>query len=31
MMQYAGSVSFKNVNIEPARKGRSINSPQAAP
>ncbi|MBD0372695.1 MAG: glycoside hydrolase family 28 protein [Pyrinomonadaceae bacterium] len=31
MMQYAGSVSFKNVNIEPARKGRSLNSPQAAP
>jgi polygalacturonase len=31
MMQYAGSVSFKNVNIVPAKKGRSINSPQAAP
>jgi polygalacturonase len=31
MMQSAGSVSFKNVNIEPAKKGRSLNSPQAAP
>jgi polygalacturonase len=31
MMQYAGSVSFKNVQIEPAKKGRSLNSPQAQP
>jgi unsaturated rhamnogalacturonyl hydrolase len=31
VMQYAGSISFKNVTIEPAKKGRSLNSPQAAP
>lgn len=31
VMHHAGSVSFKNVNIEPAKKGRSINSPQATP
>ena len=31
VMNHAGSVSFKNVNIEPAKKGRSINSPQATP
>ncbi len=27
VMNHAGSVSFKNVTIEPARKGRSVNSP----
>jgi polygalacturonase len=27
VMQHAGSVSFKNVTIEPAKKGRSANSP----
>jgi polygalacturonase len=31
VMNHAGSVSFKNVTIEPAKKNRSINSPQAAP
>ncbi len=31
VMNHAGSVSFKNVQIEPAQKGRSINSPQATP
>jgi polygalacturonase len=29
VMQHAGSVSFKNVTIEPAKKGRSANSPGA--
>ena len=28
VMNYAGSVSFKNVTIEPAKKTRSVNSPQ---
>jgi unsaturated rhamnogalacturonyl hydrolase len=27
----AGAISFKNVTIEPAKRGRSINSPQANP
>jgi unsaturated rhamnogalacturonyl hydrolase len=31
MMQHVGSVSFKNVNIEPAKKGRSRNSPESKP
>jgi polygalacturonase len=31
VLQYAGSISFKNVTIEPAKKGRSLNSPQATP
>jgi len=31
VMNHAGSVSFKNVTIEPARKARSVNSPQSAP
>ena len=31
VLQHAGSVSFKNVTIEPAKKGRSLNSPQATP
>jgi polygalacturonase len=31
VMQHAGSISFMNVTIEPAKKGRSLNSPQAAP
>jgi unsaturated rhamnogalacturonyl hydrolase len=30
VLQYASSISFKNVTIEPAKKGRSLNSPQAA-
>jgi polygalacturonase len=30
MMNHAGSFSFENVTIEPAKKGRSLNSPQAA-
>jgi hypothetical protein len=30
VLEYAGSISFKNVTIEPAKKGRSLNSPQAA-
>ncbi|HEX8137003.1 MAG TPA: glycoside hydrolase family 28 protein [Pyrinomonadaceae bacterium] len=30
VMEYAGSISFRNVTIEPAKKGRSLNSPQAA-
>jgi polygalacturonase len=30
-VQHAGSISFKNVTIEPAKKGRSRNSPQAKP
>jgi polygalacturonase len=30
VMNHAGSVSFKNVTIEPAKKGRSLNSPQSA-
>jgi unsaturated rhamnogalacturonyl hydrolase len=29
VMNHAGSFSFENVTIEPARKGRSANSPQA--
>jgi polygalacturonase len=29
VMQHAGSVTFKNVTIEPAKKGRSANSPGA--
>jgi unsaturated rhamnogalacturonyl hydrolase len=28
VMNHAGSVSFTNVTIEPAQKGRSLNSPQ---
>jgi unsaturated rhamnogalacturonyl hydrolase len=31
VMNHAGSVSFKNVTIEPAKKSRSINSPEATP
>jgi unsaturated rhamnogalacturonyl hydrolase len=31
VVNHAGSVSFKNVTIEPAKKNRSINSPQALP
>jgi unsaturated rhamnogalacturonyl hydrolase len=31
VMNHAGSVSFENVTIEPAKKSRSINSPQATP
>jgi unsaturated rhamnogalacturonyl hydrolase len=31
VMHHAGSFSFKNVTIEPAKKGRSLNSPQATP
>ena len=30
MMNHAGSFSFENVTIEPAKRGRSLNSPQAA-
>ena len=30
-IQHAGSISFKNVTIEPAKKGRSRNSPEAKP
>jgi len=30
-VQHAGSISFKNVTIEPAKKGRSRNSPPAKP
>ncbi len=30
-VQHAGSISFKNVSIEPAKKGRSLNSPVAKP
>jgi len=26
MLQNAGSISFRNVNIEPAKKGGSLNS-----
>jgi polygalacturonase len=29
VLVHAGSVSFNNVNIEPAKKGRSLNSPQS--
>jgi unsaturated rhamnogalacturonyl hydrolase len=29
VMQNAGSISFRNVTIEPAKKGRSLNSPDA--
>jgi unsaturated rhamnogalacturonyl hydrolase len=31
VVQNAGSISFKNVSIEPAAKGRSRNSPQTKP
>lgn len=31
VLQHAGSVSFRNVTIEPAKKGRSLNSPAAVP
>ncbi|HZB43746.1 MAG TPA: glycoside hydrolase family 28 protein [Pyrinomonadaceae bacterium] len=31
VMNHAGSFSFENVTIEPAKKGRSLNSPQAGP
>jgi unsaturated rhamnogalacturonyl hydrolase len=31
VMNHAGSVSFRNVMIEPVNKSRSINSPQSAP
>jgi len=31
VLNHAGSVSFKNVTIEPAKKTRSINSPQSGP
>ncbi|HEV7747145.1 MAG TPA: glycoside hydrolase family 28 protein [Pyrinomonadaceae bacterium] len=31
VMNHAGSVSFKNVTIEPAKKNRSVNSPQSTP
>ena len=31
VMNHAGSVSFRNVMIEPVHKSRSINSPQSAP
>jgi unsaturated rhamnogalacturonyl hydrolase len=30
-VQNAGSISFKNVSIEPANKGRSRNSPETKP
>lgn len=30
-LAHAGSISFKNVTIEPAKKGRSRNSPEAKP
>jgi polygalacturonase len=30
-VQNAGSISFRNVTIEPAKKGRSRNSPEAKP
>jgi unsaturated rhamnogalacturonyl hydrolase len=30
VMNHAGSFSFENVTIEPVKKGRSLNSPQAA-
>src|SRR5262245_46536115 len=30
-VEHAGSISFKNVTIEPAKKGRSRNSPQVRP
>jgi polygalacturonase len=30
VLNHAGSFSFRNVTIEPAKKGRSLNSPQAA-
>ena len=31
VVQNAGSISFKNVSIEPAAKGRSRNSPETKP
>ena len=30
VLNHAGSFSFQNVTIEPAKKGRSLNSPQAS-
>jgi polygalacturonase len=30
VLEYAGSISFRNVTIVPAKKGRALNSPQAA-
>jgi unsaturated rhamnogalacturonyl hydrolase len=30
VLNHAGSFSFENVTIEPAKRGRSLNSPQAA-
>jgi unsaturated rhamnogalacturonyl hydrolase len=31
VVNHAGAISFKNVTIEPAKRGRSINSPQVDP
>jgi len=31
VVNHAGSISFENVSFEPARRGRSLNSPQAQP
>ena len=31
VLSHAGSISFSNVTIEPARKGRSLNSPTTVP
>ena len=31
VMNHAAAVSFENVTAEPAKRGRSLNSPQAAP
>jgi hypothetical protein len=31
VVQNAGAISFRNVTIEPASKGRSRNSPEAKP
>jgi hypothetical protein len=31
LVQNAGSISFRNVTIEPAKKGRSRNSPGTKP
>ena len=31
VVNHAGSISFENVRFEPARRGRSVNSPQAPP
>ena len=30
VINHAGSFSFENVTIEPAKRGRSLNSPQAS-